>query len=327
MARALPLFFVLITILLQNTVSAAVLGLTLTPENPVKGDVVVISGTASPGEEVRIDITFEKVVAVNNGEYVFSVSGINIPNTKNRFTVTAYGCLDLDVSARRLLIGSLYLPAWVTLNKDATNGVATISQSVPAGTYDVIIRGKSGESTVRLKITATGYITADENGKFSYTYDTSPLPPGEFVISAGGVKRVITLSEKYSSPATSSGGSGGGLSAQASTPTTTPTPVQTPTPEMTPTTTPTLSPTPANTPVSTPKPEKTLEPNRTGTATPTPISTPENGVNRTEEPDETNNTASGQENAASISIQIPGFEFLTAVLVIAALQVWRGRKR
>jgi len=88
-------------------------------------------------------------------------------------TVTVYGCLDLDVSARKLIFWSFYLPAWITLSKDARNGIATISQSVPVGTYDVVIHGRSDQSSVKLRITATGYITADENGKFNYTYDTS----------------------------------------------------------------------------------------------------------------------------------------------------------
>ncbi len=179
MIKNIPIFFALILILFLNlnTADAAVVDFSVTPENPVRGDVITVSGTAEPGEEVRVDITFEKVVEVKDGEYVFSVSKIKIPDGKNRFTVTAYGCIDLDVSARRLIIGSLDLPAWITLSRDASNGVATISQSVPAGTYDVIIHGRSDGSSVRLEITATGYITADESGRFSYSYDTFPCQP------------------------------------------------------------------------------------------------------------------------------------------------------
>lgn len=236
MPRLLTILFFVFLLIGVGIASAEVMNFNIRPENPVKGDVVTIYGTASSNEEVKVDISFEKVVPVQNGEYVFSVNGIKIPEGKNKFTVTAYGCIDLDVSARRQIIGGLYTP-WITLSKEATNGVASISQSVPSGTYDVLIHGKSGQSSVKLKITATGYIKADESGKFSYSYDTSSIPPGEFVISVGGLTKIITLAESASSPSGSSGGSssgssgGGGSSAPISTPTPTPThtPVQTPT--------------------------------------------------------------------------------------------------
>ncbi len=223
-ARAFPVFFAFTIILLSNTAKAGVVELNVMPKNPVRGEDVTISGTASPGEEVRIDITFETTVPVKNGEYEFSISGIKIPEKNNRFTVTAYGCLDLDVSARRVIFGSLYFPAWITLSNDARNGMATISQSVPVGTYDVVIHGRSDQSSVRLRITATGYITADESGKFTYTYDTSALPLGEFTITAGGISRTVALSERRSD---SPSGASGIISYQPSVPSPTPVPTET----------------------------------------------------------------------------------------------------
>lgn len=85
----------------MNVADGAVSGFMIVPENPVKGDFMTIYGTADPNEEVRIDISFEKIVSVKNGEYEFSVKGIEILKGENRFTVIAYGCSDLDVSARK----------------------------------------------------------------------------------------------------------------------------------------------------------------------------------------------------------------------------------
>lgn len=235
-ARVLVLLFVLLT----GLSSAEVVDFGVKPENPVKGDVVTIYGTAGPNEEVRIDISYERDVPVQNGEYIFSVDGIEIPDGKNKFTVTAYGCADLDVSARRRIIGGLYTP-WVTLSEEATGGIASISQSAPPGTYDVLIHGRSNRSSVRLKITATGYVKADESGRFSYSYETSSVPLGEFVVSAGGLTKIITLAEP------SGGLSEGGppAPAPASAPVSTPTPTPTPAP------TPAQTSTPAGTPAAT----------------------------------------------------------------------------
>jgi hypothetical protein len=313
MIRLLALFFSFL-LLLFGVANAKVIDFSIKPENPVKGDVVTIYGTASPNEEVQIDISFEKVVPVKNGEYVFSVNGIKIPDGKNRFTVTAYGCRGLDVSARRQIIGGLYTP-WITLSKEATNGVASISQSVPPGTYDVIIHGKSSQSSVKLKITATGYIKADESGKFSYSYETSSIPPGKFVVSAGGITKVITLaeySESSSSSASSSSSSGGGGGAtQVSTPTLTPTPTQTSQTPTTITTTLTQIETPVMTPTittlkQTSKPEQTPTPTRTLVRTPTVVGNLTQQVNGTNEVNKNKKT--------SRSTQIPGFEFIVAII-------------
>ncbi len=313
-AGLIKLFFIIF--LLVGVSSAKVINFDIKPKNPVKGEVVTIYGTASPNEDVKIDISFEKVVPVQNGEFVFSVKNIKIPNGKNRFTVTAYGCVDLDVSARRQIIGGLYTP-WITLSKEAVSGVASISQSVPPGTYDVIIHGKSRQSSVKLKITATGYIKADENGKFSYSYDTSSIPPGEFVISVGGLTKIITLAESASSSSSSLGSSfvgGGGSSAPISTPTSTPTPSPTPTPTqtITPAITPTVTLTPTTTPMRSPTPEQTPKP------THTPVQTPTTAGNSTQQ-------INGKANQnQKVSWSIPGFEsIITTISLVLAVFVYK----
>ena len=167
--------------------NAEVLDFNINPESPFKGDLVTIYGNASSNEEVRIKISFEKIIPVENGRYIFSISGVKIPEGKNVFSVTAYDCKNLRVGVKLLLI-------WITLSSDAKNGIATISQSnVPPGSYDIIIYGESDKNSVKLKITAIGFVKADENGSFSYSYETSSIPAGDFVISAGGISKTVTL--------------------------------------------------------------------------------------------------------------------------------------
>lgn len=297
------LFFVASLLIGVGLASAKVIDFNIKPENPVKGDVVTIYGTASPNEEVRVDISFEKIVPVRNGEYVFSVNGVKIPKGKNKFTVIAYGCDNLKVSVK-----IFFNLIWVTLSSEASNGVATVSQSnVPSGTYDIVIHGKSSQGSVKLKITATGYIKADENGKFSYSYDTSSIPPGKFVISVDGLTKTVTLAEPASSSSglsssSSSGGSsgGGGSSAPISTPTPIPTPIPTPTP----TETPHVAPTPTIT-----TPAQSSTPERTPVPTPTPVQTPTTTV--TQQVNEVNRP---NQNKAKWSIQIPGFRSTVAII-------------
>jgi len=311
--RATLLVFLFLFIVcgsLVETASAGVIDFNVRPENPVKGDTVTVSGTAQPNEEVRIDISFEKVVLVSDGKYVFSVDGIKIPDGKNRFTVSAYGCIDLDVSARKQIIGSLYMP-WITLGRYATNDAASISQSVPSGTYDVDIHGKSGRSSVKLKITATGYIKAGENGKFSYSYDTSSMPPGEFVISVGGISKVVTLRETSSG----SGGMGGGSASPPGEESATPTLEPTQTPKSS------LTPTPTQVPIHVQTPQ-TIQENSTHVQ---PDTSENTSHPETTKPD--NIGTSQQTQKTSKTIHIPGFSFIWGLLgLIAAAIVYRQVK-
>lgn len=300
--RLLGLFFIVFLLIGLGSVSAKVIDFNIKPKNPVKGNVVTICGTASPDEDVKIDISFEKVVPVQNGEYVFSVNRIKIPNGKNRFSVTAYGCDNLKVSVKMFFI-------WVTLSSEASNGVATVSQSnVPPGTYDVVIHGKSRRSSVKLRIMATSYVRADKNGKFSYSYDTSSIPPGEFVISVGGLTKTITLAEATSHPSESSSGpSGGGNSAPVST--LTPTPIRSPTPK------PALMGTPVSTPTAMSRPKTTPMLSSTPEQTPKPTHTPIQTTTAGSSVQQMNKKVN-QNQKVSKSIGIPGFKSIIAVICL-----------
>jgi hypothetical protein len=300
-----------------STVKAGVVDFSVSPENPVRGDMVTVHGTASPNEEVRIDVSFEKVVPVQNGDYLFTIDDVVIPEGKNRFTVTAYGVDDLKVSVR--LFFNLI---WVTLGSEASNGVATVTQgNVPPGTYDVQIHGKSSQNSVRLKITATGYIKADGEGRFSYSYKTSSMPLGDFIIKAGGISKVVTLSKYAGSPGSSSSLGGGGSLAP-------PTPISTPVPTPTPTETPAMTSMPnATVTVSTPA----LEPAPTPSPQPVYIQTPVEQENNSGQFVNRNATTlienNPQTQKVSRSVQIPGFAIVAGTVGLAlAVAVNRIRK-
>jgi hypothetical protein len=164
--------------------------LTISPENPVVGEEITMRGLASPNEVLWASISFGKTVSVANGKYAYRLYDIEIPLGENNFAVTAEKVKNLNARVKILL--------WWTKSADATNGIATVSQSnVPSGTYDIRIEGDAldGESFVPLTITASSKITADPQGNFRYKYSSSGVPPGDFILSIGGITKTITLGE------------------------------------------------------------------------------------------------------------------------------------
>jgi hypothetical protein len=232
----IPLFFIFFVFILPVSVSSASVSyFEITPENPVKGDVVKIEGKASPTEQVPVKLSFEKDLNVVEEKYNWKLSSVEIPEDENRFSVTATNVENLNVA--------LKIGLWWGKGTDAENGVAKISQSnVPAGTHDAKISGKSGSNEVNIKVEAEAFLTADDaTGNFEYTYDSSSIPAGEFVVTVGGITKTIELLETRPTPTPSSGGGGGG-SAPDLTPTPTPTPTTTITENVTLNETPTPTP-------------------------------------------------------------------------------------
>ena len=162
------------------------------PQEPVSGDILNIDGSASPGEKVNVFATFEKAVSVSGGKFEYNLKDVKIPEGfNNSFTVEANGAKNLNVRVKMVL--------WVTKSSEASGDTSTVSQSnVPPGTYKIKIDGDAGEgvSEVNLKIRASQGIKADSNGNFSYSYDTTAVPPGNFEVKIGDITKEITLKPK-----------------------------------------------------------------------------------------------------------------------------------
>lgn len=167
----------------------------ITPKNPVKGEVVTIEGLSNPKDKVKIEVSFEKVVPVENGTFIFPIKGVDIPISENRFYVVAKKASNLDISVRRKILDGIYTP-WITISRSAANNCVSFSRSVPPGNYDIVLRGRSENNSVDLKFTAVSYVECDENGRFKYSYDTSSMPLGVFKVTVGGVTKYITLKDK-----------------------------------------------------------------------------------------------------------------------------------
>ncbi len=164
----------------------------LTPQNPAAGDIIEIKGNGFGGDTAKAQVSFEKDVEVQDGEYEYLLEDVIIPSSSyNSFTVQAEGVENLNVRAKMLL--------WITKSVEAKDGTATVIQTnVPAGTYEIRIDGKASGSNVKLKITAMQEIEVDSDGSISYQYNTKSIPEGDFEVNVEGITKQIGLQSEES---------------------------------------------------------------------------------------------------------------------------------
>ena len=147
----------------------------ISPSKPEQGDTLSIVINATPGEEVPVSLEYRGSADVSDGKYWIKLYDVSIPQKPNSFYVRASGVANLRVDVKLHRIG------WISLNKDASNGVVTLSQSnIPSGTYDIEIKGDAlpGETSIDLRFTAKITLTMDSQGSYSYSYDTDGIPRG-----------------------------------------------------------------------------------------------------------------------------------------------------
>lgn len=178
-----------------SSANAKVTNWEVSPEIPKSGDMLVISGLASPDEEVEISISFEKTVPVYLKEYAYEFENIEIINFNNLFTVRAGGVENLKVKMKTIL--SKTESTW------ATEGIAAISYSgVSPGSYKVRVEGiaEDGASGVNLKITTVQKLKAGKDGKFNYMCRTESVPSGKLEVRVGNSEREIVFDSKGKAP-------------------------------------------------------------------------------------------------------------------------------
>lgn len=162
----------------------------ISPENPIQGDTITITGTATPDVPITAIVSFTKTVTAAGGQYEYNVGSVKIPSGSNRFTVIAKNVNDVYISVN--LFG---VPLPITVSKDSISSTATISQSgVPAGTHKIEIGGRAdNDASVTLEIKAEQTTTADQNGNFEYSASTSSIPEGYFTVTVSGQTKTIYL--------------------------------------------------------------------------------------------------------------------------------------
>lgn len=180
---------------LAPSANAEVVGWEATPEDPGKGETIIISGLASPEEEVEVSISFEKTVPVYLGEYTYELENIEVLNFNNLLTIRTEGVESLKVKMKMVLSK--------TEATRAEDGTATVSFSgVSPGKYKIRVEGaaEEGASGVNLKVTSVQKLKAGKDGKFNYIYRTESVPSGKLEVRVGNSEREIILDAKGKTP-------------------------------------------------------------------------------------------------------------------------------
>ena len=186
-----------------TTSSASVTYLDVCPQVVEPGDVISISGKASPYEEIWLNYTFEISSPVSDENYSREFIGMHFIQGEKVFSVTAENVKNVRVS--------LYPVFWQTIEfplegpENATDGVATVSLSFPmmmhgakidiSGKKNVSVYGNAadGATSVNIKISQSIKVTADSNGDFSLDINTEGVPEGELLISAGEIEKTVYI--------------------------------------------------------------------------------------------------------------------------------------
>jgi len=192
----------LISVPITST-SAELTELQVSPEVVVQGEQLAISGLASPDEEVWLNLSFELVLPVSDGNYSREFYDLYFPQGKKSFSVTVRNIKDIRVELYPVFGTRFKYPLDGPLN--ATDGIATISISFPvtidgttiniAGEKDVLVYGEAleGATSVKLEFNMSICVTADSNGYFKLNLSTKGVPVGEYLLSADGFQKTVQV--------------------------------------------------------------------------------------------------------------------------------------
>ena len=350
-AVSITLVAIMVTLVLAfisiPVTSAEVTELNVDPQVVDPGDIISITGNATPWEEVWISSSFELPLYVEDGEYSREFNGIHFIGGRKDFSVTAENIKNIQVSLSRAVLGqpvtitcSGQIMTFSCLGQTKTSPIndinetraVSISFSTPieiagfskdiSGEKDIHISGEAAEgaTSVDLKVAMTlksrveytplsNYIPlADSNGDFPIDINTKGVPEGEFLISARGMDGEKIEKTVYIGV----------------TPTPTPSPSPSPTP--TPTETSTSSDTSTPSPSPSPSPSTSPSPTPTATAMPTttlaPTATP-----AVTSPTPAPATPSPSPSPTPSQRWIPGFEAVFAIAGLLAVAYLALRKR
>jgi hypothetical protein len=135
---------------------------------------------------VNVQVSYEQSVPVLNGAYQFVLRGIVIPAGSNSITVKTINVKSMSVGLKQGI--------WTTITAKVVNGVSTLTQNnISPGTYDAIIYGNSGASSIQLSVTASKTLTADSKGNYTYVYNSAGMPKGKYTVKVGSVSKSFVL--------------------------------------------------------------------------------------------------------------------------------------
>nr|CBH38282.1 hypothetical protein, membrane [uncultured archaeon] len=193
------LFLLFAFIASVTNAGASVTDLNVNPSVVVPGETLSISGKATPNEAVWLKSSFVISLPVSEGKYSREFKGIYFPAGKKTFSVRAENINDIRVSLGPLFFMTIEYPLGGP--QKATNGIATLSISLPfsgidvTGKKNVNVYGAALDDATSVILTTDMSIKvpADKNGDFKLDLDTEGVPLGEFSIAAGGKGTTVQI--------------------------------------------------------------------------------------------------------------------------------------
>ena len=198
---ALTLF--LLILMPAITITSADVSELNVPQEVIQGNEASISGRASPNEKVWLKSLFEISLPVSDGKYSCDFTDIHFPAGEKTFSVTAENVNNIRASLSPVFWQTIEYP--LSGPENATASIATLSISFPAtmhgakidisGRKNVKVYGDAADkaTSVNLSVAMSIKVNADSNGDFVLNISTEGVPPGVFLINAGGINKNVYL--------------------------------------------------------------------------------------------------------------------------------------
>ena len=164
----------------------------ITPSEPQKGDEMIFNVTGKPFEHLDVDIEYSRNIETINGQYSWRFNNIKLFEEESKITISAS-----EVSLLRVSVSIGGVP--ITESKLGIGGKAAISRSNLLGDISwVEVSGNTQEDTqfVTISITAETSIILNEEGSYSFEYDTEEIPSGEFKIQVGDILKKVVIKDQ-----------------------------------------------------------------------------------------------------------------------------------
>lgn len=199
-------FFVAILLILSTLGAAA--DVTISPEKSDYeanvGDTLILTGNGVPDNIIIATISHTINIPTDKKAYTRSFTGVVIPEGTSKFTIIASteqsaGIAEMTITLDDYAVSVYNIPLPViVVSRSATvnNGIATLSQPLPAGTYDVTVSGKTQANSAKnvdIDLIGNFEIQTDQNGAFSSSYETANMPSGDYTVKIDTNVYRITL--------------------------------------------------------------------------------------------------------------------------------------
>jgi hypothetical protein len=163
----------------------------ITPLEPRSGDLINITFKGECDERIPVELKYEQIATVVDGEYAVQMNRIQVPWPKNSLSIEAKNVETMNVAAKILL--------WISKKAEVMDNVGRyVLTDVAKGNYTVKVNGTAppGVTSVAIKITALSDLQLDATGSGVYTLQSHPENTGNLAIKCLHLKQSVDIKKK-----------------------------------------------------------------------------------------------------------------------------------